>query len=83
MTAKKPASKSQKKRLAAQKSFSNEVVHVPKEAFDALTARIKVLEANQKLLIESFAFAANELRPIYGLGGIAVVFDAVAKKFAK
>lgn len=76
----KTTSKSVEKRVKTQKE----------EAIGTLTARIvelegKVvtLEAQKKAVIECFEFAANESRPVYGLGAMAVIFDAVAKRLGK
>jgi len=73
MTEKAPASKSEAKRVSAQKSRDTSVIK-------ALEARVEVLEARQKIIVDAFQFTADECRPIYGLGGIAVIFDTVAKK---
>jgi hypothetical protein len=46
----------------------------------ALQARVDLLE---ELLIEGFQFAANELRPLFGQGALALVFDGVADGIQK
>ena len=72
-TEQKAVSKSVNKRITAQKAAKV-------DAIGTLTARVAVLEARQKVIIDAFQFTADECRPIYGLGGIAIIFDAVAKK---
>lgn len=47
-----------------------------------LEARIEKLEQNQRTIIDGYEFAANELRPIYGFGAVAAVFDAIRRKLA-
>ncbi len=53
------------------------------KAVDPLIARVAALEAQVVTLIDAFEFSANELRPVYGLAAIALVFDAVHKKLTK
>ncbi len=45
-----------------------------------LEARIEKLEAKQKVVSDGFEFAGNELRPLFGFGAVAHVFDAISKK---
>lgn len=65
-------SKSQEKRVAAQKSTQS-----------SLEVRVKTLEAQVKELLGAFEYAANECRPIYGMGGLAIIFDAIVKRAKK
>ncbi len=83
MTTQKKVSKSQAKRVTAQKAAKSTPIEGEWTLPEAVEDRIAELEANQRILIDAFQFAANECRPIYGLGVIAVIFDAVAKKFKK
>jgi len=80
MTERKPASKSEAKRVTAQKAeprgFSKEQLLKSQET----EARLTALEAKVKVLAEAPQFIADEARPIYGLGGVALIFDAIAKK---
>lgn len=48
-----------------------------------LKSRVEVLERKLDLVIEGFEFAANEVRPMFGQGALAVIFDAVAKGLRK
>ncbi len=48
-----------------------------------LTSRVEKLEANQKIIVDGFQFVANETRPLYGFGAIALVFDAIHDKLTK
>ncbi len=49
----------------------------------ALQTRIENLERNQALIREGFTFAANECRPLFSFGPIALIFDAIAEKLQK
>ena len=80
----KPASKSQEKRLAAQTQAKTSVQTVDSQAVtNEILTRLARLETNQSLLREAFQFAANELRPLFGFGPIALIFDEIAKKLQK
>jgi len=83
MTVRKAASKSEARRVSAQKG-TDTGAKAPVESTNvklgALVARIEALEAKVKVLAEAPQFIADEARPIYGLGGIALIFDAIAKK---
>lgn len=48
---------------------------------DALKGRVEQLERQIKIFADGFEFAANEVRPLYGFGALALIFDAIAKKF--
>ena len=48
-----------------------------------ILARIEKLERNQSLLREGFVFAANESRPLFSFGPLALIFDAIAEKLQK
>lgn len=48
-----------------------------------LEARIVKLERNQKIIVDGYEFIANETRPLYGFGAIALVFDAIHDKLTK
>jgi len=80
MTDKAPASKSEAKRVAAQKApkIVKTVDHT--ETVNQLLDRVSTLEARVKVLCDAVPFIADESRPIYGLGAIALIFDAIAKK---
>ena len=49
----------------------------------SLEARIEKLEAKQKVIVDGYQFVANETRPLYGFGAIALVFDAIYDKLSK
>ncbi len=46
---------------------------------DELEARLKALEKQNELLIEAFEWGANQIRPMFGQGAIALVFDGIAE----
>ncbi|KKM77735.1 hypothetical protein LCGC14_1366910 [marine sediment metagenome] len=48
-----------------------------------LTEKVEKLEKKGQILEKSLLFVANELRPIYGLGAIALVFDEVVTRLKK
>ena len=48
-----------------------------------LEARIEKLEKNQKVIIDGYEFVANETRPLYGMGAVALIFDAIYAKLKK
>jgi hypothetical protein len=57
---------------------------------EALEARVTELETKllkieqkQRLVAEGFEFGGNELRPLFGFGAVALVFDAISKKLAE
>lgn len=64
---------------AKKPSKANEL----KETVESLTERIEALERKQKVTTDAYEFAANEIRPLYGFGAIALVFDAIHKKLAE
>ena len=82
MTA-KTASKSEAKRVTAQKATKYDPFVATESRLQDLLSRIVVLEAKQARVAESFDFLANECRPIYGMGGLALIFDAVTKRLRK
>jgi len=45
--------------------------------------RLKVLEDRQAEMIKGFKFAAEELKPMFGLTHVSAVFDAIYKKLRK
>ena len=83
-------SKSTEKRVKIQKT-AGKVKKAPKTdvigklAAEIVELREKVekLEKKDQILEKALLFAANELRPIYGLGAIALVFDEVVKRLKK
>lgn len=48
------------------------------QQLDGLLDRVADLEKKQKLQKKAFKFAANECRPLYGMGALALIFDAIA-----
>jgi hypothetical protein len=48
-----------------------------------LEARVAKLEKKQVIVTDGFEFAGNEVRPLYGMGALALVFDAVYNKLAE
>lgn len=52
----------------------------PKATIESLTARIEYLERQQKVTTDAYEFAANEIRPLYGFGPVALIFDAIHAK---
>ncbi len=80
-------SKSEVKRAKVQKKAAKEPKSdiLGKLAAETVELREKVekLEKKQQILEKSFLFMANETRPIYGLGAIALVFDEVHKRLSK
>jgi len=76
MTAKAPASKSEAKRVAAQKA-------APKyddRKLNELRERVEALEATNKILVEAWALVADETRGLYGLQAISAIADAIVKR---
>lgn len=53
---------------------------VKKDEITPLKERVTSLEAKVKILVDAQQFIADEARPIYGLGAIGQIFDAIAKK---
>lgn len=51
-----------------------------KAEIENLTLRVEKLERIQQVLVDGYEFAANEARPLYGMGAIAQIFDAIAVK---
>ena len=45
-----------------------------------LTERVEAAEAKLKIIEDSFEFIANETRPLFGFGAIAVIYDAISNK---
>lgn len=72
-----PVEKALKKPSASQR-IDELVVSVA-----ALRGRIEELERNQKIMVDGYDFAANQMRPLYGFGAVALIFDAIYKKLTK
>lgn len=53
------------------------------EDIASLRSRIEKIERKQSVIVDGFSFAANEVRPLYGFGAVALVFDAIYKKLAE
>lgn len=49
---------------------------------DSLRSRIEEIERKQQVIIDGYQFAANEVRPLYGFGAVALIFDAIYKKLS-
>lgn len=49
---------------------------------DSLRSRIEEIERKQQVIVDGYQFAANEVRPLYGFGAIALIFDAIYKKLS-
>jgi len=80
MTDPKPASKSEAKRVSAQKAKPVVKTVDSTETINQLLDRVATLEGRVKILTDGISFIADEARPVYGLGAIALIFDAIAKK---
>ena len=83
-------SKSVEKRLKSQKSAKKPEKAPKTDVIGKLAAeivelreKVEKLEKKDQILEKALLFAANELRPIYGLGAIALVFDEVVKRLKK
>lgn len=74
--AKKKASKSTANKVTVQTVDSTKTIN-------ELIARVDRLEAGNKRQIKAFKFAANEVRPLYGMGALAMVFDAIVEGLEK
>lgn len=72
VTKKKVAKKATCKGEKRQNDADNAIV--------ALEARISVLEYHNTKLLKSLKRGANEVRPYFGLSGIATVFDNIADR---
>jgi hypothetical protein len=48
-----------------------------------LKSRVEALEAQNALLIEGLRWAADQIRPMFGQGALAVIFEGVADGLAK
>jgi len=48
-----------------------------------IEAKIAKLEQKQKVIKDGFEYAGNELRPLYGFGAVALIFDAINKKLGE
>lgn len=73
---------SKKKRSKASKTTE-------KDRINLLTARVEELEhalveaeAKITVITDGYEFAANEIRPLYGFGAVAAVFDAIHRKLS-
>jgi hypothetical protein len=87
------ASKSTSKRVAAQNKRAKESkidegkvleeAKGPQVDVHRLLDRVERLEKRFELLVSGLEFAANELRPLFGFGHVAKVFDAVAERLKK
>lgn len=52
----------------------------PQAEIARLSDRVAELERKQKIIIDGYEFVANEVRPLFGLSGIALIFDAISRK---
>jgi hypothetical protein len=48
-----------------------------------LEARLAKVEKKQVIMTDGYKFAANEIRPLFGFGAIALIFDAIYDKLVK
>ena len=48
-----------------------------------LKSRVEELERRFDLVVEAFEWAANQVRPMFGQGALAVIFDSVADGLKK
>lgn len=48
-----------------------------------IEAKLANVEKKQQVIRDGFEFAGNELRPLYGFGAVALVFDAICKKLSE
>jgi len=48
-----------------------------------LEQRVEALERKHTLTVEGFRWAANEVRPMFGVGAIALVLDGIADGLEK
>ena len=60
------------------KAPSNNPLDRSKEEGD-LKSRVERLERKFELIVEGFEWAANQVRPMFGQGALALVFDGVAE----
>ena len=90
MVKKTYASKSEEKRLTSPRNkakaakpkvsiSSADSTHTVNEILD----RIAVLEKKADIVADGFAWIADQIKPVFGIGGISVYFEAIAKKLAK
>lgn len=48
-----------------------------KSDIQALSDRLDALERRVEIIVDGFEFAANEVRPMFGQGALALIFDAI------
>ncbi len=53
------------------------------QTINQILDRIRVLERQNKLIIEGDQFVGNETRNLFGFGAIAQIFDAIYEKLTK
>ncbi len=78
MSAKKASKKKASKKVAKKVET---VDHI--DTINELLDRVAKLEKRQQVIVDAFKFTADEARPVYGLGAISVIFDAIYKKLSK
>jgi hypothetical protein len=72
-----------KPKTKAKKQTTDQLATIWEQRFEAQEARLAEVERKQKVLVDGYEFAANEMRPLYGFGAVALVFDAIHKKLAE
>ena len=53
------------------------------DLYSSLVEKTIALETKQALLIEGLKWAANEVRPVYGMAYLGKVLDGIAARLAK
>ncbi len=64
-------------------SVPTEFMIAQMERIDALEKKQAEILKKQAIIVEGFEFIADEVRPIFGMGHLARVFDAVFNKLTK
>ena len=82
--ASKKTSKAKPAKPEVEIELAEDVVEATEEdRFGALEYRMNRAEAKLKVIEDGYEFVANEVRPLYGMGAVSLVFDAIYKRLQK
>lgn len=75
--------KTEKTKPKAKKPSTADEIYAVRQELAALKQENAEIKAKLKIVTDGYQFAADQIRPLFGMGAVALVFDSIYERLTR